>query len=453
MKSHQSPARPGTTNFLACLPIQRCLGLAATALLLISGCDSDGGASSGSGGAGDGGVQAADGGTGEAIGSALEGSDSDGDGFTDAQEIELGTDPEVSDEGCAGSSATTNQSNLPVDVILIVDNSSSMDGEIAAIVERINVDFAQILQNSGVDYQLILLSRHGDIEHYQNSCDDHGICIGPPLASGTCESDEAPGNTQRFKHYSICINSEDGLRKAMDSFDGTESSRYFDADGEFVSLDTAPEGWRQWLRPGAQRSFLMITDDNSNVDADEFTSWMYDQDARYFGTAEEPNWKFHSIIGLAENAPEDAPWQPEDGRVNDRCGGGSEGNGRNYQDLSIDSGGLRFPICKNDNFDALFRSVATTVAEQSVVPCAFAPEPIPGQGTPDFGRVVVIYEAGDGTERNLDRVDDASGCNTGDYYVDGNQRIVLCPDRCDVISNDSGAALRTRVACGGEIIF
>lgn len=373
--------------------------------------------------------------------------DSDGDGFSDREEVFLGTNPKGEGGGCAQSSAKAVVKKRPVDVILIVDNSSSMDGEINAIVERINVDFANILKDSAVDYRLILLSRHGAINHNSdNDCDDHGICIQSPLAGGACEPTKAPKLTERFKQYSVCIDSQDGLQKAMDSFNGSIKSEYFDASTQRVTLNDAPNGWSEWLREGAQRTFLMITDDRSQRQTDEFTAWLYAQDARYFGSAEKPNWVFHSIVGLKENTPESAPYLPDVGTIGDKCSG-SDSNGRVYQELSRASGGLRFPICKNENFDALFQAIASSVIEQSKLSCSFTPEADAGAGVADFSRALVMYTSGSGARTTLGQVANSGVCQNDAFYIEGDQSFELCPEICTTVEADLAGSLQAVVAC------
>ncbi len=374
--------------------------------------------------------------------------DSDGDGWTDKEEVFLGSDPNGEGGGCASSASEAVSKSRPVDVILIVDNSASMDDEITAVVQRINEDFAKILADSNVDYRLILLSRHGAIGHdTNNSCDDHGICIEAPLAGGTCEPNAAPQMTERFKHYSLCINSRDGLRKAMDSFNGTEPSRYFQNSSTLVDVPNSTGGWSQWLRDGALRTFLMITDDGNDVSAATFTSWIYEQDPRYFGTAEDPNWVFHSIIGLRENDPASEPYPPSHPFVSERCST-SASAGTTYQNLSMQTGGLRFPICLYENFDAMFQTVAASVIEQTRLACSFAPQ-ASGSGNADYERSLVLYESGAGARTLLGQVRDASQCAASTFYV-AEQTIHLCPAICSAVEADVQGKLKTMVACYDE---
>lgn len=378
--------------------------------------------------------------------------DSDGDGVSDGDEVFLGTDPLVPDEACADDSGRTTTARRPVDIIMLVDNSSSMSGEITAIIDRINMDFSEILEEESVDYQLILISRHGAVDHDINSCDDHGICIEPPLAGGACDPDDEPNTTESFRQYSVCIDSTDSLEKLAGTFDrmppGWASSfvpsEYFDASEDAVAIGDADEGWSVWLREGALRVFLEVTDDDSNTDADQFVDWLYSKDASFFGTEEEPNWVFHSILGIEENSPANEPYDSDDPVVRRECDGGS-GNGRDYQDLSIMSGGLRFPICNNDNFDAMFRAVAGEVIEGTVVPCRFTPVTEGGVAA-DFDRVIAVYETDSAEPRRLVRVTDMSQCDRGDYYVE-DDAIQLCATLCADVQATPSAEITVRVGC------
>ncbi len=283
-------------------------------------------------------------------------------------------DPPSSDLCADGSRART---RIPADIIVVVDNSGSMSAQIGSVVARINADFAAILDDAAIDYRVIVISRHGPIGLDANSCDDHGICIGEGLAGDICDPDGPPKLTDRFKHYSICIDSDDSFRKLAASFDRSppgwagrfQPSSYFNSRRQPVALDDAPDGWSEWLRRDATRTFLFITDDDSNEPDERFKAWMYSKDPSFFGTETNPNWVAHSILGLDENEPPTAPWQPSDALVFGECElpgvGRGHGAGEDYQRLSRDSGGLRFPICQNANFDVIFQAVATDIVSSS----------------------------------------------------------------------------------------
>src|SRR5262245_17948500 len=57
---------------------------------------------------------------------------------------------------CAAVSVMGRLVKEPVDVIVILDNSGSMEDEMEAAERNINVNFAQILDTNSVDYRVIL---------------------------------------------------------------------------------------------------------------------------------------------------------------------------------------------------------------------------------------------------------------------------------------------------------
>ena len=71
---------------------------------------------------------------------------------------------------------------------VVIDNSSSMDQEIAGVVTNISVSFANILEDSGLDYQIILLSAHGPPGVDPPGPADDLICIPMPLLPPTRRS-------------------------------------------------------------------------------------------------------------------------------------------------------------------------------------------------------------------------------------------------------------------------
>src|SRR4030095_14330224 len=82
---------------------------------------------------------------------------------------------------------------LPADIIFIIDNSGSMTDEIASIETNINVNFANIIQSSGVDYQVIMVTDHGS-----GSLE---VCVGPPLSGTTNCSGPPVFVPGQFYHY------------------------------------------------------------------------------------------------------------------------------------------------------------------------------------------------------------------------------------------------------------
>lgn len=365
--------------------------------------------------------------------------DTDGDGIPDGDEIFLGTDPTMADRACADTAAEAMVVRLPVDIIIAIDSSGSMSGEIAAVERNIDRNLASILDAEGVDYRVIVVAEYRD----SGGDPGDGICIGMPLSAiPDCTSPpRSPVNGARFFHYDARVGSTNSFQVLLDTYDAPDPH------------GLAPNGWREWLRPGAKRAFLEISDDDSRMAYTEFETELFALtnmagDATDFGDATARNYVWHSIIGMAANDPPDAPWLPTDPPQLSRCSPGSAGFGEDYQELSILTGGLRFPLCNNDSFDVIFRYIAQDVVSGVALSCSYAPERPPGGETPDFDRVVVVYEPGPGMgmPRSLRRVADAAACGAGDYYVE-DATIELCPMTCDALEDDDMGSLGVHVAC------
>ena len=119
------------------------------------------------------------------------------------------------------------------DVVLALDTSGSMDEEKAAVESHLN-SFAAALEGAGVDLHLILVA-------------DGKVCVPAPLGKGTCPGDE---NLERYRHVEVSVASRNALSQILNTH----------------------TQWRSSLRPGAARSIIVITDDDSNMSASEFRS-------------------------------------------------------------------------------------------------------------------------------------------------------------------------------------
>ena len=363
--------------------------------------------------------------------------DTDGDGVPDGDEVFLGTDPTTPDSACADTSAEARLVRVPVDIILVIDSSGSMNGEIEAVERNIDDNLARILDAEAVDYRVILLAEYRDVGGDASD----GVCIGMPLSgipdcTRGSRGDPIPG--PRFFHYDVRIGSHNSLRRILATYDQS------DARG------LAPEGWRQWLRPGAKRAFLEISDDGSAMSFTDFETQLFAlrnlDGGSDFGTPEERNYVFHSIVGMAENDPPTAAWPPTEPVQDRRCSPGSVNPGLDYQELSVLTGGLRFPLCNNDSFDVIFEQIAEDVVRGVALACTYEPQRPPGGETPDFDRVVVLYTPGGEDPMSLRRVADASACVPNGFYVTGT-RIELCPELCERASADTEGRLSVHVAC------
>lgn len=374
--------------------------------------------------------------------------DSDDDGILDGDEVLLGTDPAVADEACAGNSAIASLAKKPVDIILVIDSSSSMSGEIDAVETNLNVNLATQLDAAEVDYQIILIADHGTPDVNGK----FGICISSPLSGHSCAPAPAdPVNTDNFKQYPIYVGSHDAYARILTDFAPGDAHNTAPQGGT-VPVDGAgqPYGYGQWLREDALKVFLLITDDDSigssPSTASAFDTALLALSPTHFGTAAERNYTFHTINGMKGKGATSEPWLPTDPVETKLCGAGSDGAATEYQKLAITTEGLRFPLCNNDNFDAVFQAMAVNVTEGVTLDCSYAP-PAPAQGDLDFSRVVAYYtEGASGDINQLNRVDDLASCAADSYYVASN-RFTLCPTTCDTVKADATGSLDFHIAC------
>lgn len=349
-------------------------------------------------------------------------SDTDGDGIPDGSEVYLGIDPTTPDEACAGTSAAVTLTPIPIDIIIAIDSSSSMDGEIAAVERHLDERLAAILDAAGVDYHVILVGSYPE------------ICIAAPLSDApdcTTAPRDVPMSGPRFFHYDQFVGSNDALQLLVETYQRSDEH------------GTAPDGWGALLRDGARRVFLVITDDESWEAADSFDRQLL-MHPEHFGEPGARDYVFHAIIGMVPNTPPEAPWPPSAPLQTATCSPGAEAAGLEYQKLAVVTGGLRFPLCDNDSFDAIFEHLATDVVASSIG-CRLEPGRPPGGESPDFSRVVVLQRSDSGV-RALRPVTDESACGGGDFWVE-DDAIQLCPDSCERIGEDPSARLEAHVAC------
>jgi hypothetical protein len=373
-----------------------------------------------------------------------------------------------------------------MDIVVSIDNSGSMAGEIQAVQQRINDDFAQIIEGSGIDYRVIMVSRYGNVYSENTSLPYDGafaVCIGDPLGGSDCPTssgDTTPAlvnDRARFFHHSTNIGSNNTWCQLTSSYSAASTS--------------AANGWQEWLRPEAFKVFLAITDDsprlNTNGDqgrcangtnfsdnlagAQNFDSALRALSSTQFGTADNRNYAWYSIVGMAGNSSTNpTPLQPTDpvqslcckgDGSSVACPGGTPPDadgvraGTGYQELSIMTGGLRYPSCFNSNFDAMFNAVAQGVIERSSASCEYA-LPDPEGGTINPANIIATYHpSGVGQpDVDLSRISAEDQCGSAQgFYLDNNSnptKLFLCPQACGLVQADDGARIDIDFGCLGS---
>lgn len=439
-------------------------------------------------------------------GSSARGGSSGGDeegGFGDVPSFggfpDVTFDYEPDKGGQGGACATeTGQAELvkrPMDVIISIDNSLSMQGEIQAVQARINTDFANIIAASGIDYHVILVSRYGNVYKLYDASTMAGagdsaysVCIGQPLSSLTCPIDvNAPvapiaNNPPRFYHHSTDISSHNTWCALLKSYQTTDPITTHPRAG-FVPI--APNGWKDFVRQEAYKVFIAITDDspttgecpgftpplsNDLAGATAFDAALRTLDPAQFETAGgERNYAWYSIVGMyADKAVNKAVLTPADavstqccranGMAQPNCQGttgqafGDSSNpGQGYQELSRLTGGLRYPSCYNDNFDDIFNKIAEGVIAGAKASCVYD-VPDPAHGIVDVNQTKVSYKPGSGDQVPLPRRSSESACasNEGFYYSSDFKQINLCPATCSVVQADPNAKVALDFGCLGS---
>ncbi len=471
------------------------------------GSSSGGSANNGSGGTinltgGSGGAAAKGGGGGKGgSGGSSQGGESEGgigNDFSAAglPDIDFTYDPPMGGQGgaCASETGVATLRKRPMDVIVAIDNSESMAGEIQQVQARINGDFAAILDASGIDYRVILVSRYGNvfIHNFDGggaSDSAYSICVGSPLSTLTCPkntTDPTPAvanNPNKFYQHSTDIGSNDLWCRMLDAY--THTDPYPHARTNFTPV--APNGWSAFVRKNAYKVFIAITDDSPTRNstngcsallsgndeqawATQFDAALRAADPAQFETAAgERNYVWYSIVGFAGNAvTSPTPLTPTDpietrcckgdGTVQTTCQGTTGPNlqdssapGIGYQALSILTGGLRYPSCYNSNFNDIFNKIAEGVIEGAQASCEYD-VPKPTHGIVDFEQTEVSYKPGSGPNVSLDRHSSDADCGAGDgfYFSTDFSKIELCPSTCDAVKGDPSVKVSIDFGCLGS---
>ena len=402
-----------------------------------------------SGGGGNLGGGGSDAGTGGAVASGGSG----GNPLVDAGSSDAPLNP---DSACAQQKEQATFEKRPIDVVFVIDNSYSMGGEIDAVEKNINKHFSSIVQTAGVDYRVIVVSEHGE-----STFGSYRVCIEGALnPSADCKAEQPKLNPPLFFHYDAEMGSHNPVCNLLQWFDQPEP------DVPSGAAPLAPNGWQQWLRKEALKSFVVLTDDGVNCSygnltfddldtaagaqnaAAAFDQALLARSPDQFGTAEKRNYVWHSIVGLKGKGAGQA-WQPGEPIDTAMCES-ADGAGTGYQAISNLTGGLRFPVCEGVGFDVVFQAVADSVVQGSVLPCEYkVPEPPSPGVTIALDTVLIEYTPGSsGTPSVFNQVATQSACAPGSFYIQ-NDTIFLCPDACKTVSADNQASIQILYGCEG----
>jgi hypothetical protein len=352
---------------------------------------------------------------------------------------------------CATARAAAELVKEPVDIILALDNSGSMAEELQAVEDNINVSFASILAQSDVDYRVILVSRHRKAVRAASGESSTSICVSSPLSGlATCPG-PTPVLAERFFHYNEKIESHDSLEKLISFY------RRPDTRSALTQL-----GYSEWLRAGAKKVFLELSDDDEGgaddaqtFTVDTFFSELVKLDPTQFGNdPAKPNIVWHSIIGLKEKAVVTEAYQPDEPLQLARCtGNGNEVSapGLVYQELSRRTGGLRFPLCEFGAYDVVFHRIAEDVVTKAQIACDFALPEAPPKQTLELDKIAVSYGTEQGAATQLKQAKTPADCQADAFFIEGS-RVYLCAEACAAVKASFGANVQVLFTCESQII-
>ena len=348
--------------------------------------------------------------------------------------LDLGMGESSTGEECVAQSIEPEVGKAPVDVILVIDTSPSMDPASSSVEANINQNFAQIMANSGLDYRVIALAGYGG---------GSSLCVGPPLGGADCANPPAlPANTANFFHYDRSTGSGVFLESII--------AWYTMPDPHGL----APGGWSDWVRPEAAKVIVGITDSTSQDANDPSKGDLFDMqllalDPGQFGSAQDRNYTFHTINGLPAKPMPTDPWLAQEPLQFGACQGyaGGVAAGPEMQQVSILSGGLRFPMCQFAAFDVVFNAIAQGVIVNTPLACSFEiPAPPDPNQTIDPDTIQVVYTPGQGAPIVFTQVAGLAECTATGFYIEANT-VVLCPEACAVIQGDPDAKLDLEFGC------
>ncbi len=349
----------------------------------------------------------------------------DGSSVRDVLPIDVPRDNTLDpDASCTSATAMASVEILPVDIIWMVDNSSSMAPAIDQVIAGLN-GFASVISSRGFDYRVIMLSLRNTTRTITVAGSTrYTVCIPPPLAG-----DMLCGNNTRFFHSSIDVRSTQPLEQFLGTLGQTAGYRLGEARGG--------EPWRAFLRPEATKTIVVVTDDNSRLTADDFLHFAGGTNP-FNSNMLPPGILDASWGGLFDAMTFDAIYgwgSPTDAAIRCRYADGTQppSSGPVYTTLVNSTMGVRAHICDGPTaWGPFFDSVASAVEHTARLSCDIAIPPPPAGTVLDPARINVWFN---GATRSLvGKVADAAACGpTGGWYYDNDanpMRVLLCPASC-----------------------
>ena len=318
---------------------------------------------------------------------------------------------------CGAVSQKAENTLQPVDIIIGVDTSGSMNEEIGFVQTHLNA-FSQQIIDSGIDVHVIMLATEGVSMMSAGGLfggggdRDFAVCIGPPLGSGMCPGDSKP---PIYTHVNTEVGSNDVLN---------------------VYLSAYPQ-YKASLRDGSLKTFVSVTDDDAtdgpNNSADAFINAVNALEPA--GSTMWSNWRYSSIHCFTQ-----CPDAAAIGAV--------------HAELVSRTMGVGGDLCLQD-FAPVFDKLALTVIDTVTLACDWAIPPPPGMEVFDAGKTNVRLNL-DGVAEPLTKAPSAADCGDqqGWHYDDeaSPQRVVACPATCSRMQAAQNASVDILFGCETVLI-
>ena len=266
----------------------------------------------------------------------------------------------------------------PVDILWAIDTSPSMSGEKKMVQNNLN-KFSQHLDDAGIDANVVLIA---------TASNEGGICISAPLGSGNCPNDHNPPHL--FRDYRWV-----GSHNALDRFISQWS------------------GYASVIRPNSMKYYAVVTDDDAQMNAHEFTTQRDSLDP-----AGADYWTFFGLFCAHRDS------------------------GGVYQTLVTQTGGLHVELCRaNPDWQDVFDQMVTTVIENRSLDCEIPIPDAPPAYPFEANKLNVDYRPGDGSAKSrFYHVNSSTDCGAaGGWYYDDNAnptQIHLCDASCETVDGD-----------------
>lgn len=306
---------------------------------------------------------------------------------------------------CAAVSETAQNQYAPVDIVFAIDTSGSMSDEKNFVQQNMNI-FSQQIFLANIDHHAVMIA----------DASPDGPCIGVPLGSGQCPADS---KLPEYLHVVQGVGSTNALQ---------------------IILDTHAQ-WSASIRPDSVKHLVVISDDESDMDAATFDAAFKALDPSY------ADYYFHAIVAF------EAPDEFE-------CFGGadcclsfiplSEEIGQVYLNLVSLTGGVAGDLC-DQQFGPVFTQIAQSVQTTVPLACEWEIPPPPVGESFDPTKVNVELDL-DGVPESVYYVENEAACNGGDgwyYFPDAvtPQTIRICPATCTRVQAATEASVDILFGC------